>query len=64
METQTLLILDYLRCGFRLSPILALNLFGCFRLSARIYDIKKMGYIVKKSVITENNGKRFAEYYM
>jgi hypothetical protein len=39
----------------------ALRLYGCFRLPARIAEIKKAGLIVHKRTININ-GKRIAEY--
>ena len=32
-------ILSYLKKGKKLDPMKALKLFGCFRLSARIFDL-------------------------
>jgi hypothetical protein len=59
--TQTQLILSYLLEGKQLNPIQSLNLFGCFRLAARISDIKEMGYNIETKMV-EENGKRFASY--
>ena len=59
--TQNQKILEYLKSGKKLTPITALKKFGCFRLSARIYNLKKEGH----NIITENvtrQGKTFAEY--
>tara|TARA_R100001440_G_scaffold68148_1_gene89588 strand:+ start:750 stop:956 length:207 start_codon:yes stop_codon:yes gene_type:complete len=59
--TQNQKILEYLKSGKKLTPITALNKFGCFRLSARIYNLKEEGH----NIITENitrQGKTFAEY--
>lgn len=38
--SQKARILEYMKQGHSISPIEALNLFGCFRLGARIADIK------------------------
>ena len=54
-------ILDYLKSGKKLTPLTALKKFGCFRLSARILDLRQEGH----AIITENvtrKGKTFAEY--
>jgi len=56
-------ILAHLKSGKRITPMDALGLFGCFRLSARILDLKDEGHAIKKEIV-HNNGKRFAEYYM
>ena len=43
-QSQSQKILAYLKQGGSLSPLEALNMFGCARLGARIYDLKKQGY--------------------
>lgn len=56
-------ILDYLMEGHSLTPLEALNLFGCFRLGARIADIKGMGYLVHTEMVHDRRtGKRYASY--
>ena len=55
-------ILDSLLMGARLTPIDALQQFGCFRLAARISDLKQEGYHIKKKMITNKWGKLFAQY--
>ena len=59
--TQTQQILQHLKQGNTLTPIEALNLFGCFRLGARIYDLKDMGYNIETEMVTQNR-KTFARY--
>jgi len=59
--TQTEQIKNYLEQGDSITPLKALNLFGCFRLGARIYDLKQSGMKIKTEIITKNN-KRFAKY--
>jgi hypothetical protein len=61
METQNTLIRNYLENGNSITPLDALNLFGCFRLSARIYDLKRQGMVIQRNMIT-SNGKTFASY--
>ena len=62
MTTQNDQILNYLQAGNRLTPLGALRLFGCFRLSARIYDLRKNYDIIKE---TKQIGKKtVAEYYI
>lgn len=39
--SQTKQILAYLQSGNSITPLEALNLFGCMRLQARIYDIER-----------------------
>ena len=61
--TQNDEVLRYLKFGRRLTPMAALRLFGCFRLAARIYDLRMRGNDIKHRT-REVNGKRFAEYYL
>lgn len=60
-KTQTENILNYLKEGNSITPIEALNLFGCFRLSARIFDIREMGVEIETKRVVKN-GKIFASY--
>ena len=59
--TQNKLILQHLLYYKSLTPLEALNLYGCFRLSARILELRKKGYDIKTENITKD-GKTFAEY--
>ena len=43
-NSQSKKILAFLKAGGSLSPLEALTMFGCGRLGARIYDLKKQGY--------------------
>ena len=61
--TQSEAILDYLKQGNVITPLEALNKFGCFRLGARIWDLKRAGYDIREKDVTQN-GKRFASYYI
>ena len=61
-ESQNDEILAYLLRGKKLTPLKALRKFGCLRLSARIYDLRKI--ITIQCKMKEENGKRFAEYYI
>ena len=58
---QADLILEYLQRGHSLTPLEALKLFGCFRLGARIWDLKK-AYQIKKTMVEVGKGKRVAQY--
>jgi hypothetical protein len=61
MNSQTDQIRTYLEQGGALTPLDALNLFGCFRLGARIYDLKRAGMKIETEMIMRD-GKRFARY--
>lgn len=59
--SQEAAILNYLRKGKKLTPLEALRRFGCFRLSARVYDLRVRGHIIVSKTI-QVSGKRVAEY--
>ena len=44
-----------------ITPMNALSLYGCFRLAARIEELRRMGYPIQ-TVDMSNNGKRYAKY--
>lgn len=61
MRTQSQRIIDHLATGRPLTAIDALKRFGCFRLAARIRDLKNDGHRI--STHLERCGdKRFASY--
>ena len=62
MNTQREAILAHLISGLTITQAQAYELYGCFRLSERIREIKKMGYGVSSTMIELPNGKRVAEY--
>ena len=63
MKTQNEKILNHLKKGKKITPISALKMFGCFRLSARIYNLIRQGYDIKMERITKD-GKKFGSYYL
>ena len=60
-STQASNVLEHLQNGKRITPIDALNLYGCFRLSAIIFTLRKDGFPIVTNFKTAN-GKTFAEY--
>lgn len=60
--TQRNDILDYLKSGRSLTPLSALDLFGCLRLGARIYDLKAEGYRIVSEQVETPSGKHVARY--
>jgi hypothetical protein len=54
-------ILAHLERGNTITPLEALNMFGCFRLAARVRDLKDRGHAIACEKV-EANGKRFARY--
>lgn len=63
-RSQTDRIIDYLLTGKSITPLEALDLFGCFRLGARIADIRQKGYLVYSEFITTPTGKRVKRYHL
>ena len=59
--TQNQQIKSYLEKGKAITPIQALNKFGCFRLAARINDLRKDGLNIATKIVTKE-GKTFASY--
>ena len=57
-------ILDYMLRGHRINGMLALELFGSWRLPARIADIRKRGFTIKSRDIYTSTGKRVREYWI
>lgn len=60
-STQASEILKYLQTGASITPLEALQKFGCFRLGARIWDLRHQGHDIVKTMTTKN-GKTFASY--
>lgn len=63
-DSQANQILKALESGEHITPIEALNRWGCFRLASRISDLKKRGHAVKCQMIKGENGKRWGEYFL
>ena len=47
MPSQNQKILDHLRNRGPITPMDALKLYGCFRLAARINELRRMGIVIK-----------------
>lgn len=62
-ESQNALIKGWLLNGYSITPMEALNMFGCFRLSARIANLREEGLEVVTDMVTIND-KRIARYYL
>lgn len=59
--TQTDQIRAHLLSGRDITPLEALDQYGCFRLAARVSDIREEGHDIQ-TIIEERNGKRYARY--
>ena len=60
--TQKSLIKEYLLSGKHLTPLDALELFGCMRLAAAVHTLKKEGLDIQTDIITTPTGKKVASY--
>lgn len=64
-NSQRKQIQAWLTSGKSITPIQALEMFGCFRLSAIIYILKyDYGMPIKTEMVYEDGGKRYAKYYL
>ena len=63
-SSQTQRILEYMLQGHAITPLEALNTFGCGRLAARVADIRAKGYLVYSEFVTTPSGKRVKQYYL
>ena len=61
LSQQTLVLAHLKRKS--ITPIEALNLYGCFRLAAIIYNLRRSGVAIKTVNKTENR-KTFAQYFL
>lgn len=65
MESQRKQIKAWLEKGNPITPIMALQMFGCFRLSGQIFVLKnEYDMNIKTEMVYEPNGKRYAKYYL
>lgn len=57
-------ILRYLKTGGALTPLRALQRFGCLRLAARIYDLEARGHRIARRPVKVGAGKIVTAYYL
>ena len=60
--SQDDLVLDFLKRGGSLTPLEALEKFGCLRLSARAHTLKKRGFNVVSRMVEVSDSKHVSEY--
>ncbi len=63
-QSQTSRILAWMLAGNRITPLEALNRFGCFRLPARIADIKAAGHDVRSRFVSTKTEKKVKQYWI
>lgn len=65
-QTHVEQVLAHLKSGKPITPVEALHHYGCFRLGARIYDLKQRGHHIEKQMIEvetrDGETARVAEY--
>ena len=62
MSSQNQQILKHLQTGKSITPMEALDKYGCFRLASRINDLRNMGYNIQSELVHKNDAK-FAKYF-
>lgn len=60
--TQIEQIKNHLLAGNTLTPLEALGVFGCFRLAARIDELRNQGIDIDTHVKRDALGKKYASY--
>jgi hypothetical protein len=60
--SQTQQVLAHLKRYGEIDPLMALDQYGCFRLAARIYDIRRMGHDIIATTVKTAGNKEFARY--
>ncbi len=63
-ESQSKQILEALLAGRKLSPIEALNDYGCMRLGGRIFDLRDAGWSISDEWYETKSGKRVKRYFI
>ena len=61
--SQNSQILRHLKAGKSITPLEALRRYGCFRLGARIWELKQSGHPIDKTW-DDDGRKRWAKYRM
>ncbi len=64
MKTQSELIYEHLSKGGTLTVAEALSQFGCYALSQRIGDLKRMGVPIDSEMVKVGEGKRVKRYWL
>ena len=62
--TQSAAILRHLRRNPSITPLEALRQYGCLRLGARIWDLRKQGHAIDAVRRKVSEGKWLAEYFL
>lgn len=60
-RSQSDRIIDHLATGRPLTPLVALRRFSCFRLGARVYELKRQGHRITSRLVKRGDA-HVAEY--
>lgn len=60
--TQCDAIALYLQSGHELTPLEALNMFRCFRLAARIAELRERGMVIDSRIVRNGRKGAYAAY--
>ena len=63
-RSQSGRILAHFKSGHSLTPLGALDRFGCMRLGARVWDLRRMGWPIKERRLQHQWGKSFSCYWL
>jgi Helix-turn-helix domain len=64
-SSQSSRILAHLQAGGTLTPMDALNLFGCFSLSQRVTELRQKGHRIITTMVQDAvTNKRYASYHL
>jgi len=62
-DNQKYQVLNYLQQGKTITPLEALDKFGCMRLASRINELRYEGYGIN-TILKSDGEKRWAEYQL
>ena len=62
-DNQKYQVLNYLQQGKTITPLEALDKFGCMRLASRINELRYEGYDIN-TILKSDGEKRWAEYQL
>lgn len=61
-ESQNLMIAKHLKKYKSITPFKALHEYGVMRLSARIFQLKKLGIPIKSELVNLGDGVKYSRY--
>ena len=62
-ESQQRMVARHLQEGKSITPLEALTMYGAFRLSAIIFDLRnEEGMDIRTDMVTDDEGRRYAKY--